>query len=144
MKALEVAKYIVNRGIDRNKPISNLQLQKILYFSNIDVIRECDKKLITDGQFEAWDYGPVLREVYNKFSHYGATKLTIREEVEEKLDADVKKIVDKSVDIYIDKSPWELVRKSHQKNSAWYKSYKSGDKNIISNEYIEEEAKNEK
>lgn len=142
MKALEMAKYIINRSIDKDKPVSNLQLQKILYFSHIDVIRAGKGKLVDDGQFEAWDYGPVLREVYNEFSPYGATKLTIKEEVSEDLDENIKKIVNKSIDEYIEKSPWELVRKSHEKDGAWGKNYKEGEKRIISDKDIEEEANN--
>ena len=147
MKALDVAKYIVNRSIDKDKPVSNLQLQKILYFSHIDVIRAGKGKLIDDSQFEAWDYGPVLREVYNEFSPYGANKLTIKEKVDSSLSDemnDIKDIVDKSIDKYIEKSPWELVTKSHQEEGAWKKAYKEGEKRIISNEDIEKEIENVK
>lgn len=142
MKALEVAKYIINKGIDKDKPVSNLQLQKILYFSHIDVLKAKKEKLIDDGQFEAWDYGPVLRDVYNEFSPYGATKLTIKEELSDSLDKNIKDIVDKSIDKYIEKSPWELVTKSHEKDGAWEKNYKEGEKRIISDKDIEEEANN--
>lgn len=143
MKALEVAKYIVNRSIDENKPISNLQLQKILYFSHIDVLKATNEKLV-DGQFEAWDYGPVLPDVYNEFSPYGANKLTIKEDVSENLDKEIKDIVDKSIDECIKKAPWELVKESHQKGSPWHKAYKKGEKNIISDNDIEDEAKSVK
>lgn len=142
MKTLDVAKYIVNRSIDKDKPVSNLQLQKMLYFSHIDVLKAGKGKLIDDSQFEAWDYGPVVREVYNEFSPYGATKLTIKEDVSENLDKEIKDIVDKSIDKCIKKAPWELVKESHQEGGPWHKAYKKGEKNIISDKDIEDEAKN--
>lgn len=40
MKALDVAKYIINKCIELNKPISNLQLQKIMYFVHLGYLKK--------------------------------------------------------------------------------------------------------
>ena len=58
------------------------------------------------------------------------------------LDKEIKDIVDKSIDKCIKKAPWELVKESHQEGGPWHKAYKKGEKNIISDKDIEDEAKN--
>ena len=139
MKALDVAKYIINKGIEKEKPVSNLQLQKILYFSHIDTIKAGKGKLV-DEKFEAWDYGPVCREVYNEFAPYGANKMTITKNVDEEPEQEICDIIDKTINKHIDKSPWELVAESHKEGSAWKETYVSGAKKIIDDKKIDKEA----
>ena len=64
--AMEIAEYAVNRRYRLDMPISNLQLQKILYFLQVIYASKTDKLLFAD-QFEAWPYGPVIRDVYVEF-----------------------------------------------------------------------------
>ena len=68
--AMEIAEYAVNRRYRHGTPISNLQLQKILYFLQVIYASETGELLFAD-QFEAWPYGPVIRDVYVEFSDCG-------------------------------------------------------------------------
>ena len=68
MKALDLAAYIVNLCIEKGNPVSNLQLQKIMYFTHLYYLRNYKSKLITDLPFEAWKFGPVIEQVYYKYS----------------------------------------------------------------------------
>lgn len=43
-----VAKYIVNRCVKSGTPISNLQLQKILYFVQMAFLKKLDKPCFSD------------------------------------------------------------------------------------------------
>ena len=43
MEALDVAKYIINKAIDMRSPVSNLQLQKILYFAHLESLKQGEK-----------------------------------------------------------------------------------------------------
>jgi len=52
--ALEVAKYILWWNTLNGTPISNLRLQKLLYFVWRDYYRETGVMLWTDSKFEAW------------------------------------------------------------------------------------------
>lgn len=51
--------------------LSNLQLQKLLYLSHMVMLAEHNNRLI-DGQFEAWDLGPVEPKLYHKVKAYGS------------------------------------------------------------------------
>lgn len=143
MKALDLAKYIINRSLDKKKPISNLHLQKVLYFTNMDFIRQIGEKLISDEKFIAWKYGPVIKNVYNYFSPYGAMLLLKTEKFNEDIiNKEIKNIIDVSIDDLIKEHPWELVKRSHKKNGAWHKAYDySGVNTLIDDDDIAMEAK---
>ena len=67
-KAIDIAKYIINKSIDFNRPISNLQLQKILYYVQGEYIKVTKGCKLFDEDLEAWAYGPVVPEVYYEFN----------------------------------------------------------------------------
>jgi uncharacterized phage-associated protein len=96
--------------------ISNLQLQKIMYFALGDYIKEhgIDNVIeeIYDEPFEVWPYGPVVNETYHHFKKYGQYK--IRESFDRFDDYEVLTpyIVD-----YLDKDVIHLVRESHKHNT---------------------------
>lgn len=72
-KALDVARYIINTSNDKGYDITNLRLQKILYFVQMEfVIRG---KVCFYDKMEAWDYGPVVPSVYKRFKYNGASNI---------------------------------------------------------------------
>lgn len=121
MKAIELAKHIINYAISIGKPVSNLQLQKILYFVDIYNIIHKDKRLITDKNFTAWKYGPVIIDVYKEFSNYGAYVISIEQKFDEcDIIPDNIKQIYGFVDYLLNNfTPWQLVEESHKKNSPW-------------------------
>lgn len=144
MKALRVAKYIINKSIDFGKPISPLTLQKFMYFVHLEFLRKTGEKLITDEDFEAWQWGPVIRSVYEKFKIYGGFNLTIHEEGG---DLDLRKyeleVVDKYIKVLLKWKPWELVERTHN-SIAWLVVWQdgAGNKRKIWDRFIELEANN--
>ena len=60
--ALNVAKYIIDKCTRENYPISNLQLQKILYYIQREFLQRGPKAF--PEEIEAWQFGPVVPEVY--------------------------------------------------------------------------------
>lgn len=137
-KAIDVAKYILRNS---SKCLSNLELQKTLYFAELDFQKECGKRLIEDD-FEAWQYGPVSREVYYEYRGYGASSITRPEdEINLGLDNKEKEVLNKSILNSNNKTYWELVEASHKEGGAWKKTYKNGEKNKIKQEDILNEAK---
>jgi len=139
VSALELAKYILKNS---KEELSNLELQKTLYFTELDYIKEFDKHLISD-EFEAWQYGPVAREVYYKYRNYGANSIDKPEEetLTKKLTKEELEIINQAIEKCNKESYWNLVEKSHKKNGAWARSFKEDKKEIISKSLIKEEAK---
>lgn len=114
--AMDIAKYAVSRRYKSDRPISNLQLQKILYFLQVIFASKTGSLLFAD-QFEAWPYGPVIREVYVEFADCGG--FPIRREFDIDVDRRTKPFLDAGIDTLAEKSPWDLVRISHAEGSPW-------------------------
>lgn len=132
--AADVASHIVAHCIERGDPISNLQLQKILYFVQERWISKNGLPLF-DDQFEAWQYGPVVPSVYQAYSIFGRRPIfqearyvsngllnPVGREIV-KLDEDTAAAVDEVTDCYSGMSPWELVDIAHKKDGPWYDAY---------------------
>lgn len=135
--AADVASHIVTHCIEAGGPISNLQLQKILYFAQNNWL---DKKgeTLFDDVFEAWRYGPVVPEVYQAYSIFGkrpifhAAQYVTTGMLEpigrpiEPLDRETGVVVDAIADAYREKSPWALVDIAHEDGGAWAVAIKGG------------------
>lgn len=136
--AMDVSKYIVNKCIDDGHPITNLQLQKILYFVQIDFLKSGEQAFYDD--FEAWKFGPVIPEVYYRFGGYGSMPITLKcDEVSISYD-DAKKI-DVIVESKRVKKAWDLVEETHKPGGAWHKVFDNGNglKHVISIDLIKDE-----
>ncbi|MBE3022156.1 Panacea domain-containing protein [Campylobacter sp. 7477a] len=141
MKALDVAAHIINRCIDMGTPISNLKLQKIMYFLDITYLINRHRRLIDDN-FEAWQYGPVIEEVYDRYSPYAANFINIRQDPNEDFPQDDLQRINAKIDNLANTDVWRLVELSHKSDSPWKKTYKEGQGNheIIDNSLLFEYA----
>lgn len=116
--ALELSKYIIGFCAGDNMPISNLQLQKILYYIQCEFLKK-NKEAFPDD-FEAWQFGPVVPSVYRQYCGFGARsiKMTYNIALEEELLED-QNLINRIIRINRVKNPWDLVRETHQKGKAW-------------------------
>ena len=78
--ALDLAKYIVHKANGMNESITHLKLQKILYYVAGVFAGALNKRAFSD-RIEAWQYGPVVRNVYIEFCSWGALPLTYKEDI---------------------------------------------------------------
>jgi uncharacterized phage-associated protein len=72
----DIATKILYRGANSEggELISNLKLQKLLYYMQGFHLVIFDTPLFEE-EIEAWQYGPVVPEVYHKYKIYGNTGL---------------------------------------------------------------------
>ena len=116
---------MVNFCIDDGEPISNLQLQKILYFCQVQSFKETGKALF-DDDFEAWRYGPVIPSIYRLFSLFGGLKITLKPKIEHELNSRQEELIERVASRLRGLYPWELVEKTHSNGSPWDKTYDGG------------------
>ena len=116
--ALEVAKYIVQESLDRNSPVSNLKLQKLLYFVQGSSLAVNGMPAF-DDEIVAWKYGPVVENVYYTYSMYGANDIIPPCEEEVTLSSNLKSIIDFVLSSLLPLSAIELVNETHKYNSPW-------------------------
>jgi len=140
--AMSLSHYIVDKCTRDGHPVSNLQLQKIMYFLQSIFCMSQDKLLFADV-FEAWPYGPVLRSVYNEYASFGGRKIEMKYQDTCALQPEIKSFVDSGIEVLRVKSPWDLVRTSHADDSPWAKVFKNGAgyKEPIPNELIIEDSR---
>jgi len=122
--ASEIAKYIINYSIrKKHKDITNLKLQKVLYYVWIDYFKSTQQYLFTEP-FYAWQLGPVLPDVYFEYCYYTANP--IREQpMSKELEAEMAVIIDGSLDELLNFSAYQLVERVHREDGAWHKAYSS-------------------
>ena len=65
-----LANYIIMKCNKDNKEISNLKLQKMVFYCQAYHIAKYREQLI-DNKFEAWKHGAVLPALYNDYSYLG-------------------------------------------------------------------------
>ncbi len=124
---LGVADYIVQGCIDTNHSISNLKLQKMLYFAWIEYYKETKDKLFTDS-FMAWKLGPVVYDVYLSYRIFGAMPISYvpKNGASSELSSDVKRFLSAFTDSQASFSGTQLVKRSHRPGGAWAEAYREG------------------
>lgn len=139
--ALDLAKYIVHKANDMNESITHLKLQKILYYVAGVFAGALNKYAFSDS-IEAWQYGPVVRNVYIEFCSWGSLPLICDESIVLNYDAKQKELVDFVVDLKIKMSGRELVNATHQETPWKRHAHNISVKPEISYEELREYFKN--
>lgn len=113
----------------RDWKITNLALQKLLYFAHGIYLTKTKRPLVS-GYFEAWQYGPVHPAVYRAFKPSGSMPISTRAVARDPLtgrtrglpkptDLEVIDLVSEVIRSYGHLSPRRLVDLSHAKDSPW-------------------------
>lgn len=115
-KATEVAKLVINVCADDGHPVTNLKLQKILYFMWLEWYKKRETYLF-DNRVEAWHYGPVVPDVYQTYRTSIADPIRKGDEPPiAKSDAEQLK----EIALRYNKYPiGELIEMSHKDGSPW-------------------------
>ncbi|NDO52033.1 DUF4065 domain-containing protein [Lachnospiraceae bacterium MD335] len=125
-EALELARYVISECMRRGKPLSNLKLQKILYYVWVNYFRETGRYIFIDD-ICAWQLGPVIPVVYYEYCSYAGRPISniYPTGISDQDQLLINSILDK----YIDVSASTLVSWTHQSGSAWDCVYKDGEGN---------------
>lgn len=132
--ALEIAQYIINKCINSGKPVSNLQLQKILYYVQGEYMKENNGEPLFEDDIVAWQYGPVVSEVYYHYNIYSSSAITSEQNYIE-LTEEEKNIINPIINKKSNLSAWRLVQDTHSED-PWKKTYRDGEKNKITKDTL--------
>jgi uncharacterized phage-associated protein len=133
--SINVAKLIIAGQYENGRLVTNLSLQKLLFYCHAYHLAFTDLPLI-DENFEAWTYGPVVPSVYKYYLGY--TPIDVEE-----FDADnIQGLTTKNINIislvlskYGDFGAMQLVNMTQQE-LPWQEHYNSNKKAIIPNDKI--------
>lgn len=121
--SVDIAKYIVSYCSEKHQPVSNLKLQKMLYYTWVDYYKTTGVALFLDD-ICAWQLGPVVPDVYYVFCSYAGTPIIRTYDV--RLSTNDSDIINKIIDIYISIPASILVTMSHKKGGPWDIVYRDG------------------
>lgn len=117
MKAKDLAKWFLsnNSSLINGYIDGNTKLNKLLYFSNLMYYSVLDKNLIEED-FERWDNGPVIKEIYKDYRYNGlCNKWNCNIKIKDKVVEQILRIINF---VYGDMSAKRIADESHE-SSIW-------------------------
>ena len=113
----KVANYILCKASPEiGDAITNLKLQKLLYYSQGFVLAITGKSLFVQPIF-AWEHGPVVKEVYDHYKSFKANGIEPEEKglkyYKELKDKKLDEIIDEVWEVYGQFSAWKLRNITH-------------------------------
>lgn len=132
-EAETIANAFLRLGKEDGRGISNMKMQKLLYFAQGHAMSLLDSELISDN-CQAWDYGPVFPHTYQFLKNYGAENITAEivdvedpHRFEPELDTKAEKLVRAVWNKYGKLSALRLSELSHVTNGPWAKTRRKHD-----------------
>jgi len=138
-----IAKEFVKKANDLGRPITQMQLQKMLYFAQGYYLAKYDESLIKEG-FQAWKFGPVIPRIYDIYKFFGSYPITSNPdyftfEQEVCPDETAMESVEYTWNATSHLTAMQLSNWTHLEGSPWAKAYKPNDTGIfIDNDVIKD------
>lgn len=127
-----VANFILDFCALRDRSVTNLTLQKTVYFCHVWQLVVMRQPLVKHS-FEAWQHGPVLPYLYRDFKEYDSEQKPIttramqidrvtgaKVKVGYEFNEETTALQEKVVDFYSQLSGGSLIELSHVKGGPWY------------------------
>lgn len=150
---LDICRHIINYSDEKDYGVSNLKLQKLLYFVQAYfMLEKKDHTPCFHEKIEAWDFGPVVPEAYQELAKYGSCDIPLIESYmvidrdniwnsyrvqyhDDIIDEDDKKLIDRVIDRFADYTATDLVSLTLCQR-PWMDTYVEGQNNEITTDAI--------
>lgn len=131
----KISDYFICRFVEMGDPITNMKLQKLLYYTQAKLLTTKNFPHIEED-FEAWSFGPVLPGQYRRFKNFGKNTLVSCLENSD-LPCNIKVILDSVIENYGSYNAIDLMHKTH-KEDPWKRNAGNSKNNIIPKQEIKE------
>lgn len=116
--AIDIANWFLNENrilmnFKDSEFITNLKLQKLLYYAQSCYLAKTGNSLIKED-FLAWEHGPVIRTIYDKFKKFGANGIEYDDDYNDNIDNDTKTFLQKIYNSFGQYTAWKLRDMTHQ------------------------------
>lgn len=123
--ASDVARYFLAHASPDSDLISNLKLQKLVYYAQAMSLAALGKPLF-DDKIEAWKLGPVVSSLYHEYKAYDAEPIPRVSDIDEsKYDDDTRRLLNCVYEAYGQFAPWKLSQMTHQE-PPWLEAISAG------------------
>ena len=135
--ALDVARYIIWYCEEKKYIVSNLKLQKILYFIQAKFLVEKNTACFSE-KIEAWTFGPVIPDVHQQYKIFGNAHIPCVDVQDDfKISEQDKALIDNMIDKCSKFTASQLGEITHRQ-TPWKKAYKSYQNNEITQLSVKE------
>ncbi len=141
-----VANEFIKLSKETNNVLTNMKLVKLIYISQGLSLSLLDRPIFENDVIEAWKFGPVIPSVYHEFKHFKSDPITTNSLMSDNewgdlseptlTNAEDKKIVLLTWQLYKDMAATDLVELTHMPGSPWSFCYRPGSNCVISNQLI--------
>lgn len=111
--ANQIASYIIRKCLKLEKEINNLQLQKLLYYTQAAFLIKVNKPAFNDD-IVAWKYGPVVEKVYQEYKCDSNRAIYDFILYKESIADKDKALIDEVILAKVDYSAFELVKQTQE------------------------------
>lgn len=134
--AKDVALFFIQKGLnDEECEISNLKLQKLLYYAK-GFHQALFGTALFPERLYAWTHGPVVPQIYHDYKHYGGSPITEAEyDPASKFDAEKIELLDEVWSVFGQYSAWKLREMTHNEK-PWLEH--EHDASMITDKELEE------
>lgn len=141
--ASKIAHAFVKRGIDEANPLTQMKLQKMVYFAHGVHLAEYEEPLIEE-HFQAWKFGPVVPEIYGTYKLYGNSLIqdtlwvpNYIKNSDEELCESAKDAFNYTWEVAKDLSAIQLSNWTHKEGSPWEQVYSADENRVIPDNMIQ-------
>lgn len=130
-KAERIAEFILCLAELYGDTITNLKLQKLLYYAQAWFLVNNNNERLFSDDIVAWQYGPVVEAVYNRFQIFGRTPIEIECNLDfDDISAEVQQYLREFCQEFFRFSATELVGMTHNE-LPWNEAVKNGYGSVI-------------
>ncbi len=135
LSCYDIANYFIDLANQTGSFISNLKLQKLVYYAQAWHLALYDEPLFEED-FQAWIHGPVIPSLYQKYKSFGWQP--IDEDVTPQLPNNIREFLNEVAGEYFACDAYELERMTHAEG-PWNWARKNLPADTSSTEVIEKD-----
>lgn len=127
------AYYLISKFLEEDKIITNLQVQKLMYFFEAYYMNVHDVEKVYECNFNAWAFGPVAIPLYKEFKRFGNSciELTDEQKIEgNSIDDDSKNLLNIIYNVFKDVPAMRLVEFTHMQDCPWTEVWERNGKKV--------------
>ncbi len=138
VEPIGVARYFLARARLAGEEVTHMKLQKLMYYAYGHTLA-CTNSELFEEEIEAWQFGPVVRSVYDQYADFGRSPIIdSQDSLEETFPPEIAIILDAVCNRYMPESPYTLMDITHRE-LPWSRTYQDGKKLPIPIEYMKEQ-----
>ena len=116
--AEQIADFIIGFSNKSGELITNLKLQKLLYYAQAWHLANKHRSLFKED-FEAWVHGPVIPSIYHQFKSFSPSPILKEvdlDAIKKLLGAETVAYMEELLSVYLPFSAYELERMTHEED----------------------------